>query len=141
VLIWAKVRPAGFLGSHRRFGTRSIIVRRSVESTSVEPAMFKSVPEAKSMEPTEAEFAAAEPEGTGSEMAAASKAAPAEAAAGILVPNAQAVQQDTDATACEDAAMTKRASIASSAAFSLCSPAPARTASPTPSCSRKESRL
>src|SRR5258708_32557659 len=26
---------------------------------------------------------------------------------GILVPNAQAVQQDTDATACEDAAMTE----------------------------------
>jgi hypothetical protein len=40
VLTWAKVRPAGFLGSRRRFGTRSIIVRRSVESTSVEPAMF-----------------------------------------------------------------------------------------------------
>jgi hypothetical protein len=67
--------------------------------------MFKSVPEAKSMEPmepievksmepTEAEFAAAEPEGTGSEMAAASKAAPAEAASGKV----RATKAVTEAT-------------------------------------------
>src|SRR6266446_7986258 len=69
--------------------------------------MFKSVPEAKSMEPmepieiksmepTEAKFTAAEPEGTGSEVAATSKAAPAEAASGKVRPT-KAVTEATSA--------------------------------------------
>jgi hypothetical protein len=77
--------------------------------------MFKSVPEAKSMEPiepievksmkpTEAEFAAAEPEGTGSEMTAASKAAPAEAASGKV----RATKAVTEATSTAKGRRTQR---------------------------------
>jgi hypothetical protein len=49
------------------------------------------------MEPMEAEFAAAEPKGTGSEMTAASKAAPAEAASG-KVRATKAVTESTSTT-------------------------------------------
>jgi hypothetical protein len=77
--------------------------------------MFKSVPEAKSMEPmepievksmepTEAEFTAAEPEGTGSEMAAAAKGAPAEAASGKM----RATKAMTEATSTAKGRRTQR---------------------------------